>query len=523
MAWRGGRVPWRRGWHGLVAGLLALLMWGAARWTARTIFEDWPHLEDEVAYWWQAQAASRGALYVPSPPQPHLFLVPFVIDDAQGRRFGKYPPGWPVVLAMGMRLGRAAWVNPSLASVAILLVYWIGRRLDGPALGLLSATLALTSPFVWLNSGSLLSHPLAWVLSLALTWAWVVVATAPEAQGRAWLWGAAGISGLAGAALLLTRPWTGVALLAVLGPGWVLLAWRRPNLRVAIASMMALWGLGVALYLTWQYILTGSPWRSPYTLWWPYDRVGFGPGHGVLPEGHNLDQAWINTKFSLQVGMADILGWYRWSWLLLPVGLIMAGRRTAAWPVILAFPALVLFYMAYWVGAWLFGPRYYYEGVHSWFILTAWGVLGLLRALTRLPRPRLRRGALALLAAGLFALVWANLRYYLPGRLAMMYDLYGMSPRRVRVFLRPEAQALTPALVFVQDVTRWMDYAVYVPLQDPWLQTPWVFAIDPGRWSARRALAQAFPGRTRLLYAPKQDPWRLAVWVEPGDRSRASP
>ncbi|NPA26366.1 MAG: hypothetical protein GXO36_02025 [Chloroflexi bacterium] len=507
---------------GILAGLLALLAFGAARWTAQVIFEDWPHLEDEVAYWWQAQAATRGALFVPSPPYPQWFLIPFVIDDAQGRRFGKYPPGWPATLALGMRVGRPTWVNPFWAAVSVVLLYWIGHRLEGPALGLLAATLALTSPFFWLNSGSLLSHPTAWVLSLALAWAWLVLAQTPP-PGRARAWAAATIAGLASLGLLLTRPWTGVALLALFLPGYAVLFLRRPALRAPILSFAAWLGLGLGLYALWQYVLTGSPWRNPYTLWWPYDRIGFGPGHGVLPEGHNLHQAWVNTKFSLYVGNADLLGWFRWSWLFLPLGWWPARRRPAAWPVLLAYPSLVLFYLAYWVSAWLYGPRYYYEGLHSWLLLTAWGILTVVRGIQRIPFRNLRRGLWAGLSGGLLFLVLANLLYYLPGRLAMMHGLYGMTPRRVQVFLQPEAQDLTPALVLVQGVERWMDYAVYVPLQDPWLQTPWVFAIDPGRWPDRRALAAAFPGRNRVLYAPRQDPWLLAIWVDPAPVPQGEP
>ena len=51
-----------------------------------------PHLEDEIAYVWQAQALAGGAIKLPSPPEPKSFLVPFVVDY-DGFRFGKYPPG----------------------------------------------------------------------------------------------------------------------------------------------------------------------------------------------------------------------------------------------------------------------------------------------------------------------------------------------------------------------------------------------------------------------------------------------
>ena len=60
-------------------------------------FEALPHIEDEIAYVWQARAVADGDLTKPSPPQAVSFLVPFVVDH-EGVRFGKYPPGWPAVL-----------------------------------------------------------------------------------------------------------------------------------------------------------------------------------------------------------------------------------------------------------------------------------------------------------------------------------------------------------------------------------------------------------------------------------------
>jgi hypothetical protein len=50
-------------------------------------------------------------------------------------------------------------------------------------------------------------------------------------------------------------------------------------------------------------------------------RIGFGPGHGVAEGGHTLNQARINTKFSLRVGQHDLYGWPYLSWIFAPIGL----------------------------------------------------------------------------------------------------------------------------------------------------------------------------------------------------------
>ena len=147
-----------------IALLLSLIAVLAAYWIADRILERIPHLEDEMAYVWQAQALARGRLTLPSPPEPKSFLVPFVVDY-DGQRFGKYPPGWPIVLAIGELLHLRSWINPLLAGLGIWLIYQIGKKSMGETVGLLAAGLTVTSPLFLMNAGLLLSHPLGLGLS----------------------------------------------------------------------------------------------------------------------------------------------------------------------------------------------------------------------------------------------------------------------------------------------------------------------------------------------------------------------
>ncbi len=507
----------RRRWA-LLALLLSLLAVGGSLWVSRHVYEGLPHLEDEIAYWWQAQVAARGALTVPSPPgDPQSFIVPFVVDY-QGRRFGKYPLGWSVVLGLMLRLGCPACANALLAGLAVWLTFRLGERLWRAEVGVLAAALTVTSPFFWLNSGSLLSHPLGLALSAAFALLWVRWAFAGADEGfPRWLpW----LNGAVLGALALTRPWTavGVALPFALHGAWLL--WRgTPRQRKAALTVGAMAGGIAAWHFVWQWALTGDPWRNPYTLWWPYDKIGFGAGHGVY--GHNLRLALLNTKFSLKAGLSDLFGWGRFSWIFLPLGLWQARGEKAAWPVLAVFPALVLVYMAYWVGAWLFGPRYYYEGLYGLTLLSALGVFHLAGWPVRAARAALPRGGSRGRAAflrqsavvGLLVLlVAANARWYLPPRFALMHDLYGISRERLAPFLTPEAQALTPALVVVQAET-WMPYGALLTLEDPWLTTPFIFAWQRGVQSEAR-LRAAFPQRQLVRYDPRH-PYFFAVVVSP--------
>ncbi len=156
-----------------IAIVLSLLAMLAGYFVATRIFEQMAHLEDEMAYVWQAQVIAKGRLTLPSPPNPKSFLTPFVVDY-NGQRFGKYPPGWPAMLALGVKFDARSLVNPVLAGLCVWLTYRLGKRLFSSTVGLLAAGLTLTSPFFLLNSGSLLSHPFGLFQSLVFALGWLV-------------------------------------------------------------------------------------------------------------------------------------------------------------------------------------------------------------------------------------------------------------------------------------------------------------------------------------------------------------
>ena len=454
------------------------------------VFEGIPHLEDELAYVWQAQVIAHGQLSLASPKDAPSFFVPFVVDY-QGRRFSKYPLGWPILLAVGVKLGARGLVNPLLAGLGVWLIYLLGKRLVGPFASLLAAGLTLTSPFFLLNSGSLLSHPLGLVLSAALALVWLDGFGAPGAPRR-WLpdLTAAGLVG----ALVITRPLTAAAVVlpfAVHGLALFARGNRQARLHLMVMALLALGFCG--LHFAWQAALTGHALLNPYTLVWPYDRVGFGPGFGVHPEGHTLYQGLLNTLHSLETGWRDLFGWAGFSWILLPFGAWALRKNRPAWLAGSVFPCLVLVYLAYWVGADLFGPRYFYEGLYSLTLFSGAGAAWLMGKEVKGMRLRLGTGLLVLL-------VLYNLVFYLPGRLQGMVGLNGIRQADLQPFHQPAMQALAPALVIVTPQS-WTAYGALLELEDPWLETPFIFALTQGP-VADAKLAQDYPTRRILPYYP---------------------
>ena len=474
------------------------------------VFERMAHIEDEMAYVWQAEAISHGYLTLPSPALPKSFLVPFVVDY-HGQRFGKYPPGWPVVLALGERLGAPYLVNPILAGLGAWLTYQLGKRLFGATVALLAAGLTVTSPFFLLNSGSLLNHPLGLVLTITFALGWLDAFHTPGISKR---WLPALAAGATLGLLALTRPLTAVCvglpfaihgLILLLRGDWT----TRRNLILCGVTALAI----SLLLFVWQYAVTGDPTINPYTLWWSYDKIGFGPGYGHLPGGHTLKQAWINTKFNIYVGKLDLFGWAAYSWIFLPFGLL-AILRDRNWRALLPagiFISLFFIYMAYWIGAWLFGPRYYYEGLISLTLLTAAGIAWLAGWPTRPDQPFPNyagwRKARPLALTGLLALlVITNLYFYLPGRLQLMHGLYGVSRAHEEPFLTPNARELAPALIIVHTAHSWIEYGTLIDLENSFLDLPFIFVISRGL-EVDEAVATQFPERKVYHYYPADLPY----------------
>ncbi len=502
----------------ILALLFAVAGFVASALVTQRIFEGIPHIEDEIAYVWQAKAMAEGHLTVPSPPNKNSFLVPFVVDY-HGERFSKYPPGWPAVLSIAIRLGIRPWINPLLAALGVWLTYLLGKRIFSEFVGVLAAGLTVTSPFFLMNSGSLLSHPFGLVLSALFALGWIGSfwnyqdQNPTEKSGESKTqWRYAILSAVTLGMLILTRPFTALAVALPFGIHGVYLLWRseaRTRVRLAVYCLIA--ACFVGLYLLWQYSVTGNALLNPYTLWWSYDRIGFGPGHGRGAAGHTLNLAWINTRLSLQSGSYDLFGWGGFSWIFLPFG-IWASRRNPKGLLIGGVAvSLVLAYMAYWIGATLFGPRYYYEGLTSATLFSAAGIAWLAgwpsrigATFTRYSNWHKFRPLLVILALGV--LVGVNLTLYLPIRLAGMVDLYGINKADQQTFIQADAQGLSPALVIVHS-KRWMEYGALLDLENPELTTPFIFAwsITPYTDSI---LGIDYPNRTVYHYYPEQ-PFKL--------------
>ena len=191
---------------------------------------------------------------------------------------------------------------------------------------------------------------------------------------------------------LISRPWTAVAIALPLALIALNDLFNHPRRFFRLYAVMFVAFLLVAsIWPLYNWLATGSPTTNTYTLWWPYDRVGFGPGYGRL-SGHTWEQAIRNFNVDFPDLGVTLLGWpsiagVPLAWLAVLLGLFWPEHNRRDWALLIPPALLIAAYLAYWArGSSLYGPRYYAEGLPYLWIIAARGLLKVARKTVAAPR-----------------------------------------------------------------------------------------------------------------------------------------
>jgi hypothetical protein len=468
-------------------------------------FERTPRLADEVAYLFQAKYFAHGLVMAPAPPRAavaalaHDFIV---VRD--GGWYSIFPPGWPAILAIGVRLGAPWLVNPLLAAVSVLAAHAVISRLCGRGLAHLSVLLMAASPWFIAMSASLMAHTAT--LALALGAVYLLL----RARGGAWAW--ASPAGLLMGLLFLARPIEG--LIAGTAAG----LWLLPLLRtgrgwsIAIAYSLGCIALG-ALIFPYNAVLVGDPLTPPIeayfdALWHPgANRMGFGPDIGPanrwggldLFAGHSPLEAAISAQYAAYILNADLLGWGVGS-LSLAIAMMLWGRwRTLEFALAGVILATAAAFALYWFNdSFYIGPRYWFLMFAPLVVLSAKGLTAVGARLAEgwgpTAQTRLAVAVAVLCCFGSLAFTsWrGTLRYF---------DFRGFTADYRRV---ADAADLDGALVFVAAGSE-TDFSSAFARNDPTLppDAP-IFLLDLGPERNREA-ALALPGRRIVHVEGRRD------------------
>lgn len=525
-------------WQALAAaihpvGLLTLgVSFGFVVWIALAQYDALPHIYDASAYLFGARTLAEGRLWAPAPAPAiaQNFPGPFMVIQ-QGRWFNQYEPGTSLTLALGVKLGVPWLVEPALGTLALLGLGLIARRLYDRRVATLAVLLGAMSPFYSYLAASYLSHTVALFYLVWGWWALLRWLERADRRGAGWYLPLAGLLWLLA---ILSRD-TSVIFAAVAAGGSLWLGWRDgwPALRADLwrhwlAPALALLGiaaLGLIVSLGYNAALTGSPFVSPRTLFFPGDHYGFGLGVGFYGQ-HTLAAGFITVDELMTSLAIDLFGWPFYltlAFLLVP---FLARRAVAADRVLLLGAAAMTFAFIgfYYHGIYL-GPRYLYEALPFFLILTARGLVTLVEAgrdayalggalapaATRAPAaapdaappllaPWLARGVqrvagVALSGALLVALVACWSLYYLPRQITLHTSFTGMSAGVDIQMSQFEHPPLRNALVVTGD-SQLYGYTLF-GLNDPLLRGNVIYA-EAASVSDYARLHRAFP--TRALY-----------------------
>jgi len=349
-----GRARPARGWP--VA--LALVALGLTAGIRSSVLDFSAITDDEYVYQFQARLLGSGRLYADSPPPAvrAFFDNQFIVNN--GRWFGCYFLGHPIVLALAGTVGLDQWVGPIASALTLLLTVAIARRIGGERVAILTGILLVLSPFFLFLGATQLSQPTS-ALMLSLFW---YAALRVEATPRAVRWWALGAAALSFG--VLSRPQTTVFLSLPFLARLLFLALRgrlRPGVTPpAVAAVILL--AGATVFLSINHALTGSPWRTGYHAYMaqgPEWLFPFGLFYSVREISHNLGH----------------LNFWLFGW---PVSLAFLPffRRTEEAWTLAAIPALTVL----WYGAVAVptvptvGPVYYGEAIGPLVILSASGI-----------------------------------------------------------------------------------------------------------------------------------------------------
>ncbi len=269
-----------------------------------------PRIIDATSYWLEAQSLARGHVAFDVPGPSGSFRGRFLLTaPGSDRLVVLFPPGYPLILALGCVLGVPMLVGPALGALIAWATFVLAEKLWGRRDAACAAALfSVLSATLRYHTADTMSH--GWAALLL-----VVVVLSASSSGRFGLMWA----GLAAGGLLATRPVTGAVGLVVLAAG----VWRHRSI-VGVALVAAALLPGLALLAWHQHAATGSLWGSSHLRYYALAdgpegcfRYGFGKGIGCLyehggfvreylPRGHGFLQGVAATTRRLRLHLIDV-------------------------------------------------------------------------------------------------------------------------------------------------------------------------------------------------------------------------
>ena len=327
---------------------------------------------DEVLYALQAHRFSLGHATWPLDPELQRFVKLPMMATTPERIYTQYPPGYPAILALFVRLGIPSLCGATLGALATLGTYRLGQRIATASVGLLAALLLATNTVVIRWSAAFMSHAAA-MTALCFA-AWLALDATERSAHRRDIEGT-----LAGVMLGIAFTVRPVTALAVGLSIWLALFVRRlgwPRLR-RVTSLLCLGGiLPFAALLEYNAATNGNPLKVGYQAALGHlSDMGFGL-RGVIVYDRDVRPVVSAFDFTFAEAVRNEIAEAAWPlardlfpvWWLLPLlALVVAYRMRVRWTIVAAFSVLPIVNFFYFSN----GERFYVELLPFVFVAAA--------------------------------------------------------------------------------------------------------------------------------------------------------
>lgn len=321
--------------------------------TNKYILKSFMNSADEHSCYFLAECIRHGKFWATPHPLSDFFEMVHV-GNKNGKWFSVYPPGWPALMALGLKLHVLNYLNPVLATISLVLFHHVGKKLFGSLTSALGILFMSITPFFIFNSASYFSHTACLFMVAIFLFSYFKW---NESQNKAW----AALTALAVGYGLGTRYLTMASIAApFLFYRLFRLVTRKQKWQgsdtVFIVIFLVMWFLNFYYNLT----ITGNPFDAPNHYHHSWERLGFKKDYTILTA-----VIFIVARFFYLIDWvpATFVVFYL-IWLFQKSGAKIEQKLFSY-----GFFYSIIGYLFYYSwGGNQYGPRYYFEGIPFLFL-----------------------------------------------------------------------------------------------------------------------------------------------------------
>ncbi len=434
----------------------------------RFILHSFMNSADEHSCYFLAECIKRGKFWATPHPMSEFFEAVHV-GNKNGKWFSVYPPGWPLLMAAGLKAQILDYVNPALTIVSLIFIYLAAKKLFGSLIAAFGIFLAAVTPFFIFNGASYSSHASCLLMIGIFLYGYLKW---DESQSQFWAF----ISAFAVGYGLGTRYLTMASIAApFLIYKFIRLLtkkekWSRSH---TVFGCVLLIVLGLNFY--YNFAITGNPLDAPNHFHHSWERLGF-----------KKDYSPVTALVFVSARFFYLIDWVPAAFVVLYLISLARKKPDSPYQQLFryGFVYLAVGYMFYYSwGGNQYGPRYYIEGLPFMFIalshsIVDWWGKG---------SAAFRRFALGIVVASLLGNV------YLFQKQAVFFER--VSQQRKALYELADKSIAKPSIVFVRG---FLGDALVMSQEDavrnsPSLDGKILYALDLGE--KNRMLKTYYPDR----------------------------